>query len=362
MGFSVKHELTVPLRLDSPESISKPGLMLLDLEMLSVSLHNIRDGVAWGSYTEHHQLLIMNTGSDGQGFSLCRSCGAGAPGDPAWLQQGHERPFLLPTWMSASKKCNAPEGIWQGYLGHVFYSDLLIVRFQWPEEVAYQLDAPWMRDALDTLAQAFLLATTRLLDVSTSELQAGWSYALAAQQDAASERVAYLFLFDTLSGGAGYATQAGQHMEELLRETQVVLDDCPDQCEQSCYRCLRTYQNRIQHARLDRKLAGVLLHAIASGHVPEEFSLAQQISALQILQSYLQLNGVSCQQSGSIQGITAPLLVKTRRQTLAVGAYPIQHNLQIVKHSLNVLPPAQIRLFSDYELAHNLPQIAHTLL
>jgi hypothetical protein len=45
MGFSVKHELTVPLRLDSPESISKPGLILLDLEMLSVSLHNIRDGV-----------------------------------------------------------------------------------------------------------------------------------------------------------------------------------------------------------------------------------------------------------------------------------------------------------------------------
>ncbi len=93
-----------------------------------------------------------------------------------------------------------------------------------------------MRDALDTLAQALLLATTRLLDISTSELQAGWSYSIAAQHDAAQERVAYLFLFDTLSGGAGYATQSGQYIEHILRETQAILDTCPDQCEQSCYR------------------------------------------------------------------------------------------------------------------------------
>jgi hypothetical protein len=151
-------------------------------------------------------------------------------------------------------------------------------------------------------------------------------------------------------------------MEQLLRETQSILDDCPDQCEQSCYRCLRTYQNRIQHPRLDRKLAGTLLRAITSGRVPEEFSLAQQINKLQMLQSYLQLNDVSCQQSAKIQGIIAPLLVRTRRQMLAVGVYPVQQDLQIIKHSLDALPNSQVRLFSDYELAHNLPQIAHTLL
>lgn len=317
--------------------------------------------IAW-SYTEHHQLLIMNRGSDSQGFSLCRTCGAGAPGDPAWLQQGHDRPFKLPSWMNASKKCNAPDGIWQGYLGHVFYSDLFLLRLQWPTGVAYQLDEPWMRDALDTLAQAFLQATTRVLDISTSELQAGWSYTIAAQQDAASERVAYLFLFDTLSGGAGYATQAGQYMEQLLQETQALLDDCPDQCEQSCYRCLRTYHNRMQHQRLDRKLAGTLLRAIVSGRAPEEFSLAQQMSQLQMLQAYLQLNDVACQSSAAIQGVIVPLLVKAHRQTLVVGAYPVQQDRQNTRHSLDALSPSQVRLFSDYDLAHNLPQLAHTLL
>jgi len=199
------------------------------------------------------------------------------------------------------------------------------------------------------------------MDISTSELQAGWSYSIAAQKDAASERIAYLFLFDTLSGGAGYATQAGQYMEQLLRETQHILDICPDQCQQSCYRCLRTYQNRIQHHRLNRKLAGTLLRAITSGHPPEGLSLARQINELQMLQHYLELNEIPCQQSGSIQGITAPLLVKTRRQTLAIGAYPVQQDLQVIRHSLNALPNSQVRLFSDYDLAHNLPQIAHTL-
>ncbi len=317
--------------------------------------------IAW-SHTEHHQLLIMNTGGDGRGFSFCRTCGAGAPGAPTQLQKGHARPFLHLGVTQAAKTCHAPDGIWQGYLGHVFYSDLLLVRLQWPTGVAYQLNAPWTRDALDTLAQALLLASTRVLDISTSELQAGWSYAIAAQQDAETERVAYLFLFDTLSGGAGYATQAGRHMERLVRETQALLDDCPDQCEQSCYRCLRTYQNRFQHPRLDRKLAGTLLRAIVNGRAPEEMPFEQQISKLQMLRDYLQLNDISCLQDAPLQGMMAPLLVKTRQKIVAIGVYPVQQDRQVVKHFLDTLPPSQVRVYSDYELAHALPRIARTLL
>lgn len=313
--------------------------------------------IAW-SKTEHHQLLLMNTG-EGQGFAFCRTCGARASDDP---EKGHDRPFLIPAWMTASKKCYSPDGIWRGYLGHVFYSDLFLLRLQWPAGVAYQQHAPWMRDALYTLAQALLLATTQVMDISLSELQTGWSYAIAEQQDVSEERVAYLFLFDTLSGGAGYATQAGQYMEQLLRETQDLLDGCPDRCERSCYRCLRTYQNRIHHERLDRKLAGSLLRAIVSGRAPDELSLAQQIDALAMLQAYLQLNDVPCEPSAHIQGVTAPLLVKTRHQTLAIGVYSAQQDLQVIKHSLDALPPAQVKLFSEYDLAHALPQIARMLL
>ncbi|MBA2284910.1 MAG: hypothetical protein H0W02_05475 [Ktedonobacteraceae bacterium] len=70
---------------------------------------------------------------------------------------------------------------------------------------------------------------------------------------------------------------------------------------------------------------------------------------------------VTCQQAAKIQGITAPLLIEKRHQTLAVGAYPVQQVSPVSTHSLSMLPPSQVRFFSDYELAHNLPHIARTL-
>jgi hypothetical protein len=36
--------------------------------------------------------------------------------------------------------------------------------------------------------------------------------------------------------------------------------------------------------------------------------------------------------------------------------------LQKAKHPLNALPERHVRLFSDYELAHNLPNVAKVLL
>jgi len=321
--------------------------------------------VEW-SYAEHRELLIANSGVNGNGFSVCCSCGTAAPGDPAWLHQMHDRPFLVPGWMPAPRKCSGTDGIWHGYLGHVFHSDLLLLRFRWPPEVAYHVGHPWMRDALNTIAQAILLASTRLLDIATTELQVEWSYTVAAPgSDAAHStppRMADFFLFDTLSGGAGYATQIGQHLESLLSFTQDILTDCPDNCERSCYRCLRTYVNRILHHHLDRYLAGNLLQAIISGHAPVTPTIEQQTRQLDALRQFLELAGVECQHGGVLQGVNVPMLVKMAHQTYAVGTYPVQQERLLVRHPLDVLPARQVRLFSDYELAHNLPHVAQSLL
>jgi hypothetical protein len=321
--------------------------------------------VAW-SFAEHRELLIMNRGAQGMGYSVCRSCGAASPEDPEWLHQAHDRPFLVPGWMAGSRKCSGSDGIWHGYLGHTFHSDLLLLRLRWPVDVAYHIGSSWMRDALDTIAQALLLAATRLLDVATSELQVGWSYTVAAPEPGNTRsvipRMADFFLFDTLSGGAGYATQVGQYMERLLSLTQDILDSCPEQCERSCYRCLRSYTNRIIHHHLDRQLAGTLLLAIMTGHAPAPFSIEQQTTQLDMLRQFLELAGMACEREGLLNGIHVPLLVKTLHSTYAVGAYPIQQEWPERKHLLNALPARQVRLFSDYDLAHNLPNVAQALL
>ena len=322
--------------------------------------------ITWNK-AEHRQLLIINSGNGNDGFSVCRSCGAATPGDPLWLQKSHDRPFHIPGWISAPKKCSVPEGIWHGYFGHLFSSDLLILRLQWPQGVAYELGVPWMRDAFDTFAQGLLLAATRLLDVSTSELQTGWTYTVTAQENTSTpistKPTAYFFLFDTFSGGAGYATQIGVYIDQLLQKTQDILDNCPGQCEQSCYRCLRTYQNRLFHHHFDRHLAGTLLHAIVSGQIPGALSIARQRENLVMLRHYLDLTGqVECLDGKTVRGVEVPLLIKAAQQTLALGVYPIQQDRKAVKHALDALPKNQVRLFSDYELAHNLPSLAHTLL
>jgi ATP-dependent helicase YprA (DUF1998 family) len=320
--------------------------------------------VAW-SYAEHRELLIANSGKAGDGFSVCQSCGAAAPGNPPWLEQTHDRPFLVPSWMDTSRKCTAPGGIWHGYLGHIFHSDLLLLRFQWPNDVAYHVGHPWMQDAITTIAQAILLAATRLLDIATSELQVGWSYTIATREAGSGlstpSRMVDFFVFDTLSGGAGYATQVGQHIDPLLSRTLEILTDCPEHCERSCYRCLRTYANRIKHSHLDRHLGGTLLQAILKGHAPSALSIKQQAAQLDMLRKYLELAGIDCEREDLLHGIQVPLRVKTSRGMKAVGSYPVQQEFPKASHPLNALPESQVQLFSDYELGHNLPKAAEAL-
>lgn len=317
--------------------------------------------VVW-NVAEHRELLLVNSGVGGEGFSICRSCGAASPGDPEWLHQAHERPFLIPQWIAAARRCSGVDEIWHGYLGHTFHSDLLIIRFVWPLGVAYEVGKSWMRDALNTTAQALLLAATRLLDIAPSELQAGWSHTMATGQQMGLPRMVDFFLYDTLSGGAGYATQLGRFMNSILETAQDLLDSCPEQCEHSCYRCLRTYANRMIHQRLDRHLASVLLRSIVWGQPPKSLTVQQQAVQLDMLRQFLELSGgVECQTECIIQGTEVPLLVKTTRGTYMVGSYPVQQDIQIVKHLLSALPASQVRLFSDYELVHNLPKIAQSL-
>jgi len=56
------------------------------------------------------------------------------------------------------------------------------------------------------------------------------------------------------------------------------------------------------------------------------------------------------------------MLLKLRYETYAIGTYPVQQERQLVTHSLDRLPAKQVRLFSDYELAHDLPKVAQLLL
>ena len=59
-----------------------------------------------------------------------------------------------------------------------------------------------------------------------------------------------LILYDTAPGGAGYATLAAQYIREVLEMAEKIIASCD--CGNSCYSCLRSYNNQMFHQRLNR--------------------------------------------------------------------------------------------------------------
>nr|BBH93040.1 hypothetical protein KTA_12390 [Thermogemmatispora argillosa] len=314
-------------------------------------------GIAW-EYKENQELLIVNAGPDGTGFTICRSCGAAVPGSNGLSLEGssshaHPRPFLS---LQYSNYCKS-RSYWYGYLGHIFRSDLLLLRLTLPGGTRYEVGRSWLADAAHTLAQALQLAATRLLDIQPGELRIGWNYTPTGDGVAVGRSIDF-FLFDALAGGAGYATQVGQEIEQLLVIMQQILKECPEDCEQSCYRCLRNYGNRVLHHRLDRHLGTRLLQAIVEQRAPAAFSLTEQERQLVGLAQFLTLQGYRCQQPGRLAGQIVPLLVEDEYgHVLAVGTYPVEQDYKQTGHPLEKLGPRH-RLESDYELRHNLPAVA----
>jgi hypothetical protein len=73
-------------------------------------------------------------------------------------------------------------------------------------------------------------------------------------------------LYDTLPGGAGFARAATLKGVGLFEEALRLMEHCPDAgCDSSCYRCLRTFRNRMDHSALDRHVGAALLRVIL-GH------------------------------------------------------------------------------------------------
>ena len=56
--------------------------------------------------------------------------------------------------------------------------------------------------------------------------------------------------------------------QELLERALWVLKACPEECDASCYRCLRSYKNKIEHSLLDRHAGAELVEYLVTGKLP----------------------------------------------------------------------------------------------
>jgi len=72
-----------------------------------------------------------------------------------------------------------------------------------------------------------------------------------------------------------------------LKKALEILEACPGHCDASCYRCLRTFRNKLDHSVLDRFVGAQLLRHVLYDTVPQ-FTTHRAKASLELLANELE--------------------------------------------------------------------------
>ena len=151
-------------------------------------------------------------------------------------------------------------------LGTDFITDVLLISIRVDAPLTLRPRLLATDVALRTLSDALTIAACRVLELDSKELQAEYRPALTGP--GREGREAEIYLYDTLPGGAGFAERVGRLGLTVFEEALRILEGCPEGCDRSCYRCLRSYKNKFEHDVLDRHLGAGLLRYLIYGDFP----------------------------------------------------------------------------------------------
>ncbi len=308
------------------------------------------------THATDQRLVTVNQGkegSGGSGFLVCAECGAASVFDQFSPAGGpHDRPYVHAGPKGTPQKCSGE--FRRVLLGHDFRTDLLLLRLKVLEplvtDTADQVTLRMLEDALHTVAEALRLAASRhsQLDLDPAEFGSGFRVVPALQNDA---RMLDLFIYDTLSGGAGYAEIAARNLPEILEATLALLESCT--CDRSCTECLNHFHNQHIQSRLDRKLGASLLRYAIRGEEPCCSPPAIQAARLFQLRASLELDGFKCSEGGEPE---IPMLVERDGRRIALGCYPgligrpeFEHAVKGARNVHGYLP------LNEYLIKSNLP-------
>lgn len=217
-------------------------------------------------------IIIVNKGPKLKGFMVCKECGAAVPGDdPAPLSKLF-KPFVHP---HNNFYCRHPASqITNTYLGSQFRTDMVVYEIALPyDKINVDPQELWIHRAGQTMAEAMTLAGGRLLDIEFNEIRSGYRLRYDNAQEKAFVDV---FLFDSLSSGAGYCSALADRTEELMAEIRNVLSECPAKCDSACHECLMHFWNQRVQNNLDRFAALQLLDWCQQSVLPAPLSYEDQ--------------------------------------------------------------------------------------
>jgi hypothetical protein len=196
-------------------------------------------------------------------------------------------------------------------------------------------------------------------------LQAEYRPALSNGGQAGLE--AEIYLYDTLAGGAGFARGIAEVGVAVLEDAVRLLEACPADCDRSCYRCLRSFRNRFEHALLDRHLGASLLRYLVFDEEPklDPRRIEQAADRLhgdlsrQGIDDVEFLRGEKVEIPG-IGRIEAPVLARFDGQQLIVGIHgpltPDQPNDDDLVAAKEFGAAVPVQLVDEIVISQNLPR------
>ncbi len=222
-------------------------------------------------------LLVSNTGPKQEGYNYCTICGlieSSAEGT-ASISAPHPKPYpdKEPTCAGNRTSRNI-------VLGTDFITDIALfsMRVEAPLKLKpgyYPTDV-----ALRTVSEALAKAACAILEVEPGELMAEYRPALTPAGKVGLE--AEIFLYDTLPGGAGFARQLTDRGIELFERALTIIKTCPEDCDSSCYRCLRSFKNKFEHGQIDRHVGAELLEYLLTNQI-QPFSPKRVAASTRVL-------------------------------------------------------------------------------
>ena len=231
----------------------------------------------------NQRIIMLNNGVSGKGFTICCDCGAAMPGDDPAVLKDVLRPYrskFIKTRCKHSDTINVN-------LGYDFVTDMLVLEFALDRQ---QIDInptrnSWLNRAGQSLAEGLRLAACQELDIEFTELVTGFRVRQNRNGDFVD-----IYLYDSLSSGAGYAVSIEFSIRQLLTKTRELLEGCT--CDSACHRCLKHYRNQYIHSVLNRKAALDLLNWGETGARVSAVPYEKQQYLLKSLEQILRISGI----------------------------------------------------------------------
>jgi ATP-dependent helicase YprA (DUF1998 family) len=271
-GFAHPVELKADATEQSHPPATRPTSAKLSAPLFDtapvLASHQTPRGSGYTTWAAKEELIITNLGAEragSRGFRYCPRCGRAEP--EGWEEgclsgrEPHPRPN--PDYGNRGPRCEGqPTRI---VLGNRFRTDVALLRFRLAPPFKLLPGSTAARVVLTTVAEALASAAVHGLQLEPGDIAGAYRPALGSTGHTGQDVEVYLY--DLTPGGAGFVQTAVHGTEQLLRQTLALLEGC--RCMDSCYECLRSYQNRFQHVDLDRFLGASLLRHCLEGTRPE---------------------------------------------------------------------------------------------